>query len=200
MKTIKTNWPILAVMTAINFVVLFNFYINDQLQHGVGYFVFFYLASFLIHIFTARFPPKNTIEVKNSAKERAIVLLFAVLGIVFIGIDFYLRYKFKGLGFLFTLPIKLGVFIFTIPLGILIYFLRKKYKILDLGLKTTPIYLLLGVLIWGLTGVFSYFFYEEGMVWSNGLKEFGGVSGFFRGYNWCRFSRRIFKICHANPF
>jgi membrane protease YdiL (CAAX protease family) len=64
------------------------------------------------------------------------------------------------------------------PLGILIYLLYKKYKLLQLGLYVKPlISLLLGFIIWGLTGLFALVFHESGMLWEAGLKEIGGLVG-----------------------
>ncbi len=76
------------------------------------------------------------------------------------------------------LPVIAGVFLFTFPLGILIYLLFKKYSLKQLGFITNPlIYLFLGVIIWGLTGLFAYVFNEKGIIWSAGLKELNGFLG-----------------------
>jgi membrane protease YdiL (CAAX protease family) len=177
MKINQEKLPVILIMTILNMVLLFNFYQKEQLLHGIGYVLFFYMAILLIHFFTEKFKSNKIIEVKNPEKEVKIVLIFAALGILFISIDFYLKYKFSGMGFLIRMPVLIGVLFFTIPTGILIYFLKNKYKLLDLGIKTLPIHIILGIIVWGLTGIFAYFFYPEGMLWTKGLKEFGGVSG-----------------------
>ena len=173
----KKSVPILIIMTLINSVIFINYYQDNKLMHGIGYFLFFYIAIFLIKIVTNKYNSDTIIEVKNPKAEFKIVFLFAVLGLLFIAINFYLKYKFSGLGLLLKLPVILGMFFFTIPVGILIYFLRKKYKILDLGLRAKPIHILLGVVVWALTGAFAYIFNYEGILRTAGLKEFGGFGG-----------------------
>ena len=70
------------------------------------------------------------------------------------------------------------MFLFSFPLGVFIYLLFRKYKILQLGLKLKPVtYLFLGVIIWGLTGIFAYLFNKSGIIWKEGLEELGGISG-----------------------
>ena len=49
---------------------------------------------------------------------------------------------------------------------------------MQLGLYTKPLVsFLLGVIIWGMTGLFAYVFYESGIIWEKGLKEIGGFVG-----------------------
>jgi len=165
-------------MTLINLLVLWNFISEDKIIHGIGYFVFFYVAIFLIHFFTNKFPPKIDIEVKQPKRELAIITLFSVLGAIFIALNFYLKANTEQIGFLVRLPILLGILFFTFPLGIAVYLLFKKYKFLQLGLKTKPLsYLLLGLIVWGLTGLFAYIFNKSGILWAEGYDELGGVSG-----------------------
>jgi len=178
MKDIKEHRNILLAMTLINLIVLWNFISDDKIQHGIGYFVFFYVALFVIHFFTNRFPPKIDVEIKQPKRELAIITLFSVLGAIFITLHFYLKANTEQIGFLLRLPILLGIFFFTFPLGIVIYLLFKKYKLLQLGLKTKPLsYLLLGLIVWGLTGLFAYIFNKSGILWAEAYVEFGGVSG-----------------------
>jgi len=178
MENIKEHRNILLAMTIINLLVLWNFISEDKIKHGIGYFVFFYVALFVIHFFTNKFPPKIDIEVKQPKRELAIITLFSVLGAIFITLNFYLKANTEQIGFLVRLPILLGIFFFTFPLGIVIYLFFKKYKLLQLGLKTKPLsHLLLGLIVWGLTGLFAYIFNKSGILWAEAYAELGGVSG-----------------------
>jgi len=178
MKDIKDNIQILVLMTLINFTVLWNYISNGNTLHGIGYFIFFYASILTIYFFTKRIPPKNEIEVKEPKKELLLIMLFSLLGVVFITINFYLKLNSEQIGFLMRLPILLGMLFFTVPVGIAIYLLMKKYKISQLGIRFKPVeYLLLGLLIWGLTGLFAFIFNKSGMLWVEGYKELGGVSG-----------------------
>ena len=180
MKEIKKHLNILITMTLINLFVLWNFISEDKIKHGIGYFIFFYVAIFVIHFFTKKYPPKNDIDVKEPTKELVIIMLFSILGGVFIMLNFYLNSNNEQIGFLVRLPVLLGVLFFTFPIGISIYLLYKKYKLSQLGLKFKPIsYLLLGVVIWGLTGFFAYVFNKSGIMWVEGYEELGGVAGMF---------------------
>ena len=178
MENVKEHRNILLAMTIINLLVLWNFISEDKIKHGIGYFVFFYIALFVIHFFTNKFPPKIDIEVKQPKRELAIITLFSVLGAIFITLNFYLKANTEQIGFLVRLPILLGIFFFTFPLGIVIYLFFKKYKLLQLGLKTKPLsHLLLGLIVWGLTGLFAYIFNKSGILWAEAYAELGGVSG-----------------------
>lgn len=178
MKALRDNIQILVIMTAINFIVLWNYISNGKTLHGIGYFVFFYVSILTIHFFTKRKPPKNEIEVKQPKNEMLLILLFSLLGVISITINFYLKSSGEQIGFLIRLPVLLGIFFFTFPLGIAIYLLVKKYKIAQLGLSFKPLsYLLLGLLIWGITGLFAFLFNKSGIIWVEGYKELGGVSG-----------------------
>ncbi len=178
MKTIKDNTQILVIMTMINLLVLWNFISNGQTKHGIGYFIFFYVALLTIHVFTNKFPPKVDIEVKKPRNELSIAILFSILGLLFLALNFMLKANVIPKNIFTTIPILAGVFLFSMPLGILIYLLLKKYKVWELGLSTKPlIYLLLGITIWGLTGLFAYVFNESGIIWTEALKELGGVGG-----------------------
>lgn len=47
-----------------------------------------------------------------------------------------------------------------------------------LGLTTQPLVsIVLGLIIWGLTGLFAYFFNKEGMLWARAYEELGGIMG-----------------------
>jgi membrane protease YdiL (CAAX protease family) len=178
MKDIKDNIHILVVMTVINFVVLWNYISSDKTFHGIGYFLFFYFSILTIHFFTKRIPPKNEIEVKEPKKELTVTLIFAVLGIVFLSLNFMLKSNAIPDKLFTKIPIGIGSIIFAMPLGIFIYFLIKRYRLMKLGLTTQPIIgLLLGLIVWGLTGLFAYFFNKEGMLWKVGYEELGGIFG-----------------------
>lgn len=178
MKEIKDNFQILFVLTLINSVVLWNYISNGKTLHGLGYFIFFYVSILTIHFFTKRIPPKNEIEIKQPKKELVLVLLFSLLGIISLIINFYLKSSGEQIGFLIRLPVIFGILFFTFPLGIAIYLLIKKYRITQLGLSFKPIsYLLLGLFICGITGLFALIFNKNGILWVEGYKELGGVSG-----------------------
>lgn len=178
MKELKNNSIVLVILTIVNSYVLWNFISKGKTMHGIGYFLFFYTALLVIHLFTNKFPPKQEIEVKEPKKELILVLLFSLLGGIFISLSYYI----KGLIPSIDIPTKVfvftGVFLFTFPLGVFIYLITKRYKLLQLGLYTNPlIYLLLGALVWGLTGLFAYFFNESGIIWTRGLEELHGFGG-----------------------
>ena len=178
MKIIKDNILILFLMTVINLIVLWNFISKGETKHGIGYFVFFYIAIMIVHFFTNKFSPKFDIEVKKPKNEFLIAISFSILGFLFITLNFLLKANHIPKNIFTFIPILIGVFLFTFPVGLIIYFLIKKYKIVQLGLATKPlINLLLGVIIWGLTGLFAYFFNNEGIVWKEGIKEVGGIGG-----------------------
>ncbi len=175
MKTLKDHFQILIIMTVINLFVLWNFISNEQVLHGIGYFIFFYVAVFSIYYFTKRIPPKTEIEIKSPKKELIIVTLFALLGLLFLQGNFLLRSDVIPSNPMYRIPILLGNLLFSMPIAILIYLLIKRYKIMQLGLNTKPIvYLFLGVVIWGMTGFFAYLFNESGIIWTRGLEELGG--------------------------
>ena len=178
MKVIKENLQITIVMTIINLFVLFNFIINGKMLHGIGYFIFFYVSIYCIYFFTKKNPPKNEIEVKNPKKELKISVLFTLLGILCITLNFYVKSLYPNLGFLVKIPILLSVLLFTYPLGIVFYLLIKKYKLIQFGLRINPIInLILGIFICGLTGLFAYIFNLNGILWQKGLEEYGGFFG-----------------------
>jgi membrane protease YdiL (CAAX protease family) len=178
MKALKENIPILVMMTAINFIVFWNYISKGKTLHGIGYFLFFYVSIWTIHFFTKKISPENEIEIKRPKNELLLILLFSLLGVISITINFYVKSSGETIGFLVRLPILLGIFFFTFPLGIAIYLLIKKYKIVQLGLSFKPLsYLLLGLIIWGITGLFAFIFNKSGIIWEEGYKELGGVSG-----------------------
>jgi membrane protease YdiL (CAAX protease family) len=165
-------------MTILNFIILWNYIQDGKTLHGIGYFIFFYCSILIIHLFTKKVPPKSEIDVKQPKNELTLILLFSILGIVFLTINFYLKSNQEQIGFLLRLPILLGMLFFTFPIGIAIYLLMKKYRIPQLGFRFKPIaYLFLGILIWGVTGIFAYIFNKSGIIWAEGFKELGGVTG-----------------------
>lgn len=180
MIELKKHMPILLTMTLINAFVLWNFIAADQFIHGIGYFVFFYVALFVIHYFTTKFPPKKEADLKKPKNELILITVFTVLGCVFLVLNFYLKATYDQIGFLIRLPVLLGVLFFTFPVGIALYLLVKKYTLVQLGLRIKPFfYLFLGCAIWGLTGLFAFVFNKSGIIWAAGYKELGGVIGLF---------------------
>lgn len=178
MKDLKDNLQILVLMTAINLVVLLNHVSNGNTLHGIGYFMFFYVSIFTIHFFTKRIPPQNEIEVKEPRKELSVAVAFAILGTLFLALNFMLKSNVIPSKIFTKIPIGLGSIIFTMPFGIFAYLLIKRYKIMKLGLTTQPIVsLLLGIIVWGITGLFAYFFNREGILWAKAYDEFGGPMG-----------------------
>lgn len=178
MKEIKSNIQILVIMTTINSVVLWNFISRGKTLHGIGYFIFFYVSILTIYFFTKKIPPKNEIEIKEPKKELTIAIIFAVLGMLFLALNYLLRSNIISDKMFLKIPIGIGNLLFATPIGILIYLLYKRYKPNKLGITTQPIVsILLGLIIWGLTGLFAYFFYPEGMRWSKAYQELGGIIG-----------------------
>ncbi len=178
MKDIKDNIQILVIMTLVNFILLWNFISNGKTLHGIGYFIFFYVSILTIHFFTKRIPPKNEIEVKEPKKELTVAIFFAVLGMLFLTLNFMLKSNTIPDKIFTKIPIGLGSIIFAMPLGIFVYLLIKRYKLMRLGLTTQPLVsIILGLIIWVLTGLFAYFFNKEGILWARAYSELGGIMG-----------------------
>ena len=178
MKDIKDNLQILVIMTLINFAVLWNYISNGKTLHGIGYFIFFYVSILIIHFFTKKIPPKNEIEVKEPKKELIVAIFFAGLGLLFLTLNFMLKSNTIPDKIFTKIPIGLGSILFGMPFGIFIYLLIKRYKPMKLGLTTQPlISIILGLIIWGLTGLFAYYFNREGMYWEKLYKDDGIIGG-----------------------
>lgn len=178
MKELKSNIQIIVAMTTINSVVLWNFISRGKTLHGIGYFVFFYISILIIYYLTKKLPPKNEIEVKEPKRELIIAIIFAVLGTVFLALNFMIKSNLISDKLYTKIPIGIGSLLFGTPIGIFIYLLFKRYKLMRLGLTTKPIYsIVIGLVIWGLTGLFAYLFYPEGMRWSRANQELGGIFG-----------------------
>lgn len=178
MKELKSNIQILVAMTTINSVVLWNFISRGKTLHGIGYFVFFYISILIIYYLTKKLPPKNEIEVKEPKRELIIAIIFAVVGTVFLALNFMIKSNLISDKLNTKIPIGIGSLLFGTPIGIFIYLLFKRYKPMRLGLTTKPIYSnVIGLIIWGLTGLFAYLFYPEGMRWSRANQELGGIFG-----------------------
>ena len=112
MKDIKDNIQILIIITLINFIVLWNYISNDKALHGIGYFIFFYVSILTIHFFTKKIPPKNEIEIKEPKKELTVAILFAVLGMLFLTLNFMLKSNTIPDKIFTKIPIGLGSIIF----------------------------------------------------------------------------------------
>jgi membrane protease YdiL (CAAX protease family) len=178
MKSIKDNIHIFIIMTVINFAVLWNYISNGKTLHGIGYFIFFYVAILTIHFFTNKIQAKNEIEVKEPKKELITAIIFAVLGLLFLTLNFMLKSKTLPETMFMKITISIGNLLFAIPLGLFIYLLVKRYKLLKLGFTTKPVYsIFIGIIIWGLTGVFAYFFNKEGMKWEKLYMDDGVIGG-----------------------
>jgi hypothetical protein len=178
MKDIKDNMEILVIMTVINLAVLWHFISEGKTLHGIGYFMFFYVSVFTIHFFTKKFPPKNEIEVKNPKKELITSTLFAILGLLFLSLNYMSRSNVIPANIFTKIPIGLGSIFFSMPFGLLIYLLLKRYKPMKFGLTTQPIIsILLGLIIWTITGLFAYFFNKDGILFVKAYDEIGGVLG-----------------------
>ena len=176
MNSLKEHKNILIAMTIINIFVLWNFISEGKTIHGIGYFVFFYVALFIIHFFTNKYPPKIDIEVRNPKKELKIFILFTILGVIFMSLEYYLKSGLIPKTLFTTFPIYIGLIIFGMPIGILLYLLLNKYKILNLGFKINSLsYIILGIFIWGITGIFAFVFNKEGILWSKAINEFGSI-------------------------
>lgn len=76
------NLPTLALLTAINVLALWHFISIGQAQHGIGYFLFFYVAVSAIYFFSKSVPHQIATEVTAPKKELAVAVLFSLLGIV----------------------------------------------------------------------------------------------------------------------
>jgi hypothetical protein len=126
MKTLKEHLPILALMTAINVFVLWHFISIGQAQHGIGYFIFFYVAVSAIYFFTKSVPPQIATEVKEPKKELTVAVLFSLLGIVFLVLNQSLQAKTPPVGWMFRLPVVAGMFFFHVALGHFTLFVVQK--------------------------------------------------------------------------
>ncbi|MCC6372360.1 MAG: hypothetical protein IT236_15255, partial [Bacteroidia bacterium] len=118
MKSIKDNIHIFIIMTVINFAVLWNYISNGKTLHGISYFIFFYVAILTIHFFTNKIQAKNDIEVKEPKKELIIAIIFAVLGLLFLTLNFMLKSKTLPETMFMKITIIIGNLLFAIPLGL----------------------------------------------------------------------------------
>jgi membrane protease YdiL (CAAX protease family) len=182
MKEIKDNLQIIILMTIINLFVLWNFISKGQTKHGIGYFIFFYVAIFIIYFFTKRYSSKTEIIINEPKKELIVSSIFSLLGLVFLGLNYLIKSKLLPDTLILKVPVGIGNFLFAMPFGLLIYFLIKKYRIRHFGINFKPLnYLLLGFIIWGATGLFAITFNENGVRFNDTYKELGGVIGWILG-------------------
>lgn len=178
MEELKKSSTTLILMTFINFFVLWNYVSRDKLLHGVGYFLFFYVSILTIYFLTKSKPPRNEILVREPRKELAIAVIFSLLGIVFLFLNFMIKGEPIQSNGAIKILVIIGSLIFSMPIGIFLYLIIIKYKILSLGFRTQPLsFLLIGVLIFGFTGLFAYVFNKDGIIWEEGYKELGGIFG-----------------------
>ncbi len=177
MKLLKNYLPALLCMTIINAVVLYHFIRKGQLMHGIGYFAFFYVALALIYFFTLKYPSHTNIVIKKTEQELTTSLYCIAIGFVVLLANFKLNTQAPGLSVWIRFPMLLIIALFAFPVAILNYFLYKKYNLLQLGLRTVPSQsFLLGLIIFGLTGLFAFIFNKEGIVWSKPLPDSSGMS------------------------
>lgn len=178
MKEIKDNLQIIIIMTIINLFVLWNFIAKGQTKHGIGYFIFFYVAIISIYLFTKRYYAKTEVVINEPKKELIVSTVFSLLGLMFLGLNYLIKAKQLPDTLFLKIPVGLGNFLFAIPFGLLIYFLIKKYKLKHFGLNFKPInYLLLGFIVWGITGLFAIYFNEKGVRFEQTYKELNGAFG-----------------------
>ena len=177
-EKIKSHLPILICLTLINIAVLIRFISDEKTIHGIGYFVFFYVSMLTVELFTRKVIPQTEIVVKNPKREFFAIVLFSCLGFIMLSINFILKSGGEPIKPVVRIPALIFMFLFSFPLAALIYLLVKKYKLQQLGLKTKPITLLiLGFIICGITGLISYIFNNEGMLWQKVIEESGGIVG-----------------------
>jgi membrane protease YdiL (CAAX protease family) len=185
MKLLKDNLAILLCMTVINAAVLYNFYHKGQLLHGIGYFIFFYVCLAVIYFITRKYPSRTTIVIMKPEQELTASLYFIAFGFVTLLINFKLNFEAAHIGLLTKLPLLICIGLFGYPVAMLVYFLFKKYNLLQLGLRTSPVQsFLLGIILWGLTGGFAFLFNKSGINWGKPLMESDGLNnsilkGFF---------------------
>ncbi|PCJ25963.1 MAG: hypothetical protein COA97_06550 [Flavobacteriales bacterium] len=154
-----------------------NFILKGDWLHGLGYFIFFYVSIFVIEILSAKFQFTNT-AIKKPKKEIGMTILFIVIGIVALILNFSIKNSETQVGLLYHIPVMFLMFFFTLPVGLFIYLLINKYRLKELGLKFKPIKIfLLGIIIWVTTGLFALIFNYDGVLWSAGYKELGGTLG-----------------------
>ena len=178
MEELKKSRTTLFVMTLINIFVLGNYVSCDKVLHGMGYFMFFYVSILAIYLLTKSKPPTNHILVREPKKELTVAVIFALLGIVFLFMNFMIKESPIQPNGAIRIMVIIGSLTFSMPIGIFLYLIIKKYKILSLGFRIQPLSLLLiGVLIFGFTGLFAYVFNKEGIIWEEGYKELGGFFG-----------------------
>lgn len=121
MRDLKDNKWVLAALTLVNGIVLWNYIAKGQTLHGFGYVMFFYVAILAIHFFVSKVPPRGEFEVKEPRKELMVIVLFASLVALFIVGNLYLRSTGEQVGFLVRLPLLLGIPLFTFPVGLPLY-------------------------------------------------------------------------------
>ncbi|MBO6515962.1 MAG: CPBP family intramembrane metalloprotease [Bacteroidia bacterium] len=172
----RHKWTV-GLISLINLFTLFRFYEKGDVLHGLGYFFFFHVGLLVIYVLTKNAKTRE-IEVRQPRKELVVGLVLTAIGVLTLFVHFYLRSSEIELGFLIRLPILIAMLLCTFPVGIALHLLRKRYKLSELGLRVKPVrILLLGLLVWALTGLFAYLFNPEGILWHRVMDEFGGVAG-----------------------
>lgn len=167
----------IAIVLLINFATLYQFVLCDQVLHGIGYFVFFFCAIGIIHVSTSKVKASHR-RINNPGKEFFAILVFMIIGTAILFLNFYLNAQDIKLGGILRIPLILSMLTFTFPVGITIYLWVKKYRLPDFGFKLKPLYMLIiGIIIWGITGLFAWMFYPEGILWSRAMEEMGGIIG-----------------------
>src|SRR5688572_3109441 len=177
---LRRNLLPVTILTIINFYVLARFISKDAWLHGIGYFLFFHAAVFIIYKFPLPPTPENANPVKQPRQELLVTLGLVVIGLLAISGNFYMRSTGLTYSPFVRLPVILLMVTCTFPVALAIYLLFKRYKLPELGLRFKPWQiLLLGFIIWAVTGIFSGIFHYEGWLWKAGYEELGGVVGLF---------------------
>ena len=173
-EQLKRNLTPAITITLINFYVLGRVIAKDDWVHGLGYFLFFHAAVFLIYRFTLPPLPENPNPVKQPKQELLVTLTLMVVGLAAIFANFYMRSTGETYIPLIRLPVIFLMMLCTFPVALALYLLFKRYKLPQLGLRVKPWkILLLGFLIWALTGIFSGIFNYEGWLWKMAYEEMG---------------------------
>lgn len=162
----------------INSFVLYQFINKGQVAHGIGYFLFFYTSLVIVHLFSKRYPPKLQIELKKPKTEFYLFLLLTILGAILISMKFALQESTMTNAGILNILVLIGIIAFSFPTCILLYLVNKKYRNCQLGLCIKPrVHILLGLIVWSLTGTIAFLFNRSGIIWERAYYELGGIGG-----------------------
>jgi membrane protease YdiL (CAAX protease family) len=165
-KTITTKLGLISnihfwlFITVVNLIILAGYTVDGKFRHGIGYFVFFYIAISVIYALT-----KTTlipvVVMPEARRELFWAVGLSVAGLMGLSIHFYCRAQ----GITIPIFLKLTMFVFSLPIPLAIYLFAKRYSFRELGFRFTPWRIwLVAVSVLALAGGIAYLANPEGIL------------------------------------